>query len=466
MSRIAGARLTAVFAVGLVTWSALSGEPDWRLLQQLEQEGRYEEAMSRCVAARASESSTRLDMRMGVLDYKLGRLNNAVVPLEKAMDDDPVSSWAAEGLYYLTRVCTQVDCRETAVRSVERLRAFHPGSAWTARAELALHGDQGGQPDKGRPGDEDAADALYQEALQLAREGFYQQALGLLRHAADTYPTTRTALNVHLSIANVCSHLEDRPAAIQSLEYVLQATTSASPSARIVCLARDRLARLYRLAHRKLEAVEQFDILAAHSTVPSEKATAMLGGAASFMESLTTTVAHGTRVEPSQWDALRQRCRGVLRTDGAEGESLARAELMIVESLHWQRQVSELLKAAQAFLARWDGDEYPQEVATAHLMAGEALQVTGDPAAALVHYRWVTTRYGTQEIWPRLDLTKRTHFRVVDVLTLTHASQADVDQASTIVLQTWPDSRYADLVRALRSARGFGNTDSQSSMTH
>lgn len=462
VSNGSGARVLCLACAACGALVAAGAQPDWKSLEQLERAGRYDEALVQYQVIADPEAATRAAMRVGILSYKLGRLPEAVDRLESTMETDPISAWSAEGLYYLTRVCTQEDCRATAVRSVERLRAYHPGSAWTTRAERLLDGQPPADADKGANGngtsDEDAADALYEEALLLAKAKLYEEALELLTYIAAELPYTRTALSAHLSIANISAKLGDRQAAIDSAEYLLSETETASPAARLVCLARDRLARVYRLEHRKAESLQQFDLLAMNSTLPTEKAEAKLEAAGAFMEYLKAQVAAARRgggpaVDAGQWEALRKRCRALSKTPGATEAQLVRAELIVMESLHWEVRYADALTAAQASLSRWDAERYPQEAATAHLLAGESLQVAGQYAAALGHYRWITDRFGTQEVWPGLDLTVRAYFRVVDILTLTNGSAAEAAEALETVVNTWPNSPYADLVRALHAAR-------------
>ena len=439
---------------------AVAGAPevDWAMLGALEEQGQWQQAEALCLEVLARDPGVqRAAVEAGVCALQLNREHDALQRFRQAVEIDPLGAWAAKALYYEAFTCSRSDCVPESLQCAVRLRERFPGSVWTTHAER-LEGDLLGFDDgmrallRQRAAADEAADELYWTGRRQAAAGDYPGALGTMEGLLEQLPNTRTAFSAWLSVANIRAKLGDRGGATAAAEHVLATAAPESAASRLVCGARDRLAHLYQLQHRKVEAAQLFDQLAAYSTVPEEVADAKLQAAGAIMEALFVSARDG---EPhaGAWDVLRARCAEVLTTPGVTEAQAVRADLMTVESFHWELRLSESRQQAEWLLTRYDGARYPQEAATAHLVAGEGRQVAGDYAGALQHYRWITERFGLREIWPGLDNLARTYFRIFNLSVYTGAPRAEVDAAAFVVLRNWPRSRYADLIRRTYSAR-------------
>ncbi|GJM25074.1 MAG: hypothetical protein DHS20C16_14890 [Phycisphaerae bacterium] len=425
--------------------------------------------------------SQRAALRIGICEERGGLDGNAVDSYQAAIDLSPYGAWSPKSLFHQARLCREYGCGPTARDAIQVLLQRFPESAWAVRARIV-----GAQLDGL---DSDNAQAEFDAELLSAQE--LDDIRGLSGNISDAEQLSRladlvsgesdtgTSLRARKRIGHILIRLGRTEEAIGAFEDLLEQLQEAAPESRLVQETRTRLAALYHATGQLQDAQLEFDELAATATNPSVRRNAMLQGAGLTMEQVIERIENGASASDESWQNVRTRCEAIRSQPGATKKQIARADLMIMESLHWQQRPTQALAAARRFLTELGelpfavsttdsvspstsgselavDSELPtlaSEIAMAHLVAGECLQRRRQHDAALLHFRRIIELFGDEEIMPGLTNTQRTHFRIFDALRRGGGSEEEVYVAAEYVLSRWPDSSYADLVRI----HGFGD---------
>jgi tetratricopeptide (TPR) repeat protein len=414
--------------------------------------------------------SQRAALRIAICEENGGLVSNAIDSYQAAIDLAPYGSWTETALFFQARACHGFGCPATARDAIALLKQRFPDSAWVARVRVLE-----AQLDQVPTLAAEAALALelvagqaLDTAIALANTELEDQQILRLNNLIGLHPTSATALRARERVGHLLIRKGDTANAIAQFEQLLFDLQTASPEARIVQTARTRLAALYHVAGQRDDALFEFDDLAATAADPSVQSNAVLQGAGLAMELLVEQVEQVGAGSNADWEDVRDRCKQVKGLPAATPLEVARADLIVTESHYWQKQYSAALGAAMHFLAEQgelpDGGAAPPEpdgpavggsapalraeVAMAHLVAGECLQRKDLHDLALPHYRRIVDLFGDVEFMPGLTNTQRAHYRIYDALRRGSGTAAEIATAARYVLQRWPESTYADLIRA------------------
>ena len=144
----------------------------------------------------------------------LGRFDEAIEQLEKAIESDPLN---VEAYHNRAVIAERQGDMEAAVEDYRRVLRYAPDYQPSRQALLRLTGsDAGEQPDSPA---EQTAYALASEASDAARRGDYDGAWELLEEAAETAPSFPL---VYQYRANVAYLRGDRAGAIEALQRAIE----------------------------------------------------------------------------------------------------------------------------------------------------------------------------------------------------------------------------------------------------
>jgi len=430
----------------------------WAQAQELEDQGLYDEAAQIYAGILAQcPGYQRAAIRLAVARFEGGHAEQALQQLDAAMEMDPFGRvWAEWGLLYRARACRTLGCTEQARDDIALLKSRFPDSISTARAEV-LEAEMEGW-DTGPAEDalelELAAEQLHEEASAAANAGNYDQAVALFDQVVAQYPGTRKSLRSKEIKALMLGLLPDRTEeARAAFEDVLAEVRTTAPHSRLRYEAELRIGFLDLRTEQRPQALARFHWLAAHATSPEVVAGAKLQAAGVYFELLQRRRAEP--VQPEQWEALRRLCQEARSHPAATRRDRARADLMVLESLAWEVQPEEALALAGPYLAMYPDAEFRPEQAVVHLFAGESLLRLGRHTEALEHFWWIIDEFADDpgSIWPGLEYRAHTYYRIHASLLRLGAIQeaSDICQA---ILDTYPDTEYADLCRIAAEREG------------
>jgi len=432
----------------------------WAQAQELEDQGLYDEAAQVYAGILVQcPGYQRAAVRLAVARFEGGHAEEALQRLDTAIEMEPFGRvWAEWGLLYRARACRTLGCTEQARDDIAMLKSRFPDSISTSRAEV-LEAEMEGW-DSGPAEDalelELAAEQLHEEANAAANAGDYEQALLLFDQVVAQYPDTRKSLRSKEIKALMLGLLPDRTEeAKAAFEDVLADVKTTAPHSRLRYEAEQRIAFLDLRAERRQQALARFHWLATHATNPEVVAGARLQAAGVYFELLQRRPAAPDPVQPEEWEALRRLCQESRSHPAAGRRDRARADLMILESFAWQVRPEEAIALAGQYLAAYPEAEFRQEQAATHLFAGESLQRLARHAEALEHFWWIIDEFAEDPgpIWPGLEYRAHTYYRIHASLLRLGAAQAAADICQ-VILDTYPDTEYADLCRIAGEREG------------
>ena len=357
-------------------------------------------------------NSQRAMVMLGACWVLDGQASQAVPLLEQGIAMNPYAYWAEVGLYYSALGHHQLGDDEAASAVIELLQQQVPESQSAARAQIIAAQIAGA--------DVETAEADYE--LEVVAATQLQSALAAVA-AADVAP------------------------AIELLDAVIESYPGSGAALR----ARESKGTLLIYDHQLSEGMAEFLLILEQigRTHPAARivANSKLQLAAGYFETLMLPPEELAMIEPAESEQARSLCQQVLELEQASPLQVARAELMIIETYHWQKCWPDTVEAAQAYIAGYDPVQFRREVATAHMLAGESLHMMGQPGPAMPHFQWIISEYSLdEEIWPRLHNLARTYYWVFDILYQAQAPLDQVLEAGYAVLENFPGTRGAQLV--------------------
>ncbi len=469
-----------LFLAPAKTFAQTSCDSQWSVAAAMEDAGRWGAAEQVYLnIIRQCPDSQRAQAKLGFCQLKAGRPNDAQVSLEAAIAMQPFGYWAEVGLFYHARSCLEANCEANARESIQLLRRRFPSSVYVSRAGI-IEAQLDGNPS-------DVANLTYQTERLIAQEfdeitqessplDTVQQIMSL-QTLIDTYPESATAIRSKETLGHLLIREGRRTEATDVFSELLLSLDDETEQSRIALNTKMRLAALYHSQRNKRDAFKLYRELADTSSNPIVRSNAAIQAAGIHMEfnvddyfaAADTSDALGPReiqggATPSTpqlpWGETRRLCHTVLSLQDAKPDDVVRAQIIILESYHWQRDTTRALDAARTFIESYSRPEadgvrpqFRKELAMAHLVAGECLQQLDGHQDALVHYRWIAQEFGEEEIWPGLTNLQRTYTRIFEALMRAGAPEDEVAEAADFVLTKWPDSQYAELIRWARGER-------------
>jgi len=420
--------------------------------RQLETDGQYAQAAERYrTILQEFPNSAEASFRIGYCEGRAGNIDAAIAAYQATIESDPSGYWTEPSLYYKARDCVEFGRTIEARNAIATLKTIHPDSVCMVKA-LVLEARLDGLPTANAESAVDLelqAVAMLDEALTLVKQNRDGEALALLDDLMAQYPNQATALRALESVGHIHLRSGQDIEAEAAFAEILDRVGDKAPSSRIVLTARTRLAAIRHRQWDLLATAELYTrvIQAAENTPFLANAVLQLAGVR--FEILQRAILRGEVVTDAQWDEVRDLCREHMALDIASGYGNARAHLMIVESLVWQRRPdAEVIAEADRFLAEHNDPARRQEIATVRLLLGESLLRLGRNEEALEQFAWIVNAYHvTEEIWPGMDHLSRAYLRWWQALRRTGAPREQVEAAREAILTYFPDSGSAGFIR-------------------
>lgn len=455
--------------IGLTANRAHSAEPcdvSWNVALELQGQGNYQGAANAYAAilAECPDSQRALVMHSAVSLEAGADPASALANLDAAYQLDGFNFWAEVGLFYKVKACREAGCFNDANDALAVLQARFPVSFSLARAEALEGGKQtgggtrGGRViDNGRSGrsslnDEGAASELLDDAVHDDSINDPSR-LAAIQDVIDSYPGTKAALRARDAKAHMLVRLDRQAEAIIEFEDLLFELGEQAAASQIAETARTRLAALFHDARQLEDAFDTYITLRDTTANPKVRSNAALQAAGVYFE---TEQAVSWSRDSFDYATVRRLCDDVLALEYASAEEVTRAKLMHLETHLWEKNAEQCLIEAESFIGEFREADMTSELTTAHLFAGESLQILGGHEDAMRHYRWIIDNAGGQEPWEGIQTLARTHYRIFDALRRSHADPADIRDAAQTVLTQYTGTKYADLV-ANAAEQGFWN---------
>lgn len=404
---------------------------------------------------------------LGESQLEAGYASEAADTFQQAAELSYGGFGTASALYNQARACSEAGCHQIARSAIGELKSRFPGLVLSSRAEV-IEAELDGldtTPFQREVDRELAAHEQYASALELARGATDVEAVDALFDVIDLYPGTRVAISAHQSAAYVLSRRkENNDSALAEFERLLMSLRELAPQS----IMRFDIQRSTAAMHQRLDMPDVaqliYEELAQVMDEPSLSREASFQAIGAHNESLQRAHALGQPLTSEDWEALRVKCGQLKQHQGVTPLQVSRADLIIAESYHWETRTEEALEAANYHIQAHSEETDRAGLATAHLIAGECLQKQGDHEEALSHYRWIIETFGEREPWGYIGgnfgrpvyptSLARVHYRICDALLQLDAPPEDTASACQHVLDTFPDSRYADLIRSGWQNRG------------
>jgi len=441
---------------------AAQDDPRWAAAMTHHADGEYDAAANLFQDLLADHPASQpTAARLAMSLYEAGRFDQARVAADQAIALNAYAEgWAELGYLYKARACHQLGCMPETFDAIEILKKRFPDAVSTTRAEI-LEAEINGWTDGVSDVDlaeEYAADKLITQALQAVRRKEIDQAVGLLDGVIANYPHTRRSLYAMERKAYILSMQPgDTADCTNTFLDIIAAVRNNAPNSRIRYDAEFRVAALYQRQDMPYEAMVAYLNLADTAEDPRMAARAAFEAMGAHNEMLQRRQTLGESVTNDDWEALRNHCAEVKQRPDATALFISRADLIIAESYHWQLRTEDALSAANAHISTHGAGSDRPALATAHLIAGECLQKLERHDEALAHYQWIIDTFGDKEPWgyiqgnlgrPRYPTSlARVRYRMCDALIRMEAAQDDVTSACQFVLDTYPDTPYAELIR-------------------
>jgi tetratricopeptide (TPR) repeat protein len=355
----------------------------------------------------------RARVMLGACQFESGQTQQAVTTLESGIALDEHTWWAEVGLYYLAAARHALGQDAAALEAIDTLALRFPDSPWHARAQI-IAAQIAGVPTalaEAAAAAEEAAFDQYRAALQADDHGPGVACLQLLEAVVAAHPNSGAARRALESKGHIHMRNHQRPEGLAAFEQILAQVGEAWPQSRVV-------------------------------------ANAKLGRAAAFFEMLMHPSDPSVPIPSAQWEQARAFCEAVVALEQAPPLNIARAKLMKVETYHWQKRWADTLQAAQQFIDTYNALQFRREVATAHMVAGEALHMMRQPGPAMEQFQWIINEYApNEEIWPGLHNLARTYYWRFDIFYQAQAPLSQLIPMGNEILGLFPGTRYAELVQ-------------------
>ncbi len=374
---------------------------------------------------------------------------DAIALLDEAIRDGVQDYWLQAALFHKAEACLATDKGTEALQAMQALRAQFPEAPLAARCtvlEAKARGEDPAQADAAYQWELEAAE-VYSEAMTALKQGNTEEGWELLGQVMTYYPDTGAALRAYDTAGHLCYKEGRREDAGVYFVAIVDQLRDKAPSSRLLQTARARLGALYHSHGQRAEALAMYqDMLRTGAGKLSSNAALQIAGLS--FELLHRKFYEREPISDQEWDQLRVICSAVKETEGATDAQKARADLLAIETLCWQKRHADAVDAADEFLTHYSGDSLKRDIATVRFFAGEAAQTIGQYDKALEHFRWIVSAYPDEdEIWSRMDHLPRTYFRIWETLRNTQAPAEQTAAAADALLNRFPESSYAKHVR-------------------
>lgn len=348
--------------------------------------------------------SQRAALRVAIAQERQGKSAEALESYDRALAADPQGEWAPVALFYKARFCKEGAREPDARAAIARLRAEHPDSSYVARAavlEAELDGRSTAAAESALER-ELAAAALYDAGMAKSKARADEEALEELRRVPIEFPGTAAALRALDAEGHILTRNRRFDEALVPFLRILEATQSAAPNARISETAATRVAALHHALNDRDAALQTYlDIAESEGLTSKTRANALLQGSGVYFEILQQHRRRDIPVSDQQWDEMRLMLITARDAQGATKQDVKIAELMHLETWHWQRRREETAKELDAFLLKYQGAEHRREIATARIFGAIDLNYLRRHEEAAAHIEWVMAEYKPDEwVWP------------------------------------------------------------------
>ncbi len=400
-------------------------------------------------------------IRLGQCYEKLSQFQQALDAFERARMAEPDSYEASHACYLAARVSLKRGDREKAQKYIQMVEELYPDSSYIARTRL-LQAEADGVTTVAFNASlqrELAAGKKVDQALKSYHAGELGAARAQLQKVINDFPETAAAIRGIFSLGHIAIREEKTTEALAYFDSLLSRLGGKAPKSRVVRESLLRKAALLHKLGRRDEAQAVYLSLVNPDVPPYYAETAILQSAGIHFELLQIrTLAHRiarnqnttTTLSPvtsDEWDALRNRLK--------EAEELctrkidkARARLMYLESLYWQRRYRDVPEAVAEFQTAYMDQETTLELLTARHFLGMAYVSLNEWDKAIAELSWVIEQVPNREPWSRGNLIQMSY----EFLTFALAMDGQLNRAEK-TLSEW--QKYFGESMALESIRAF-----------
>jgi tetratricopeptide (TPR) repeat protein len=420
----------------------------WSRAHSLEEASKFAEAEAAYQdLLQLDPGSQRVTVRVGLMQEKVGKHQQAISSFDQAFRIDPFGLSAPGALYFKARVLVNEGSPHEARQSIAILKRLHPDSSYSARADLLLakQGDSAIESAERNLASELEARTMLDGILSSDRPN--RERLDMCSALIDRFPQSPTKLQA----LEVRGHLfiKDKDYAQAAVDFTRILTELKSPTAesRIAQVATTRLAAIAHALGNRDESLKLYLSLAeADSIAHSTKHHALLHGAGVLFEMYQRQSRTGN-VSREQWESVRSLCRMVV--DGStEVNDRATADLMLLETFQWEGDDEAVLLAIEEFESKYGEHDVRRQLATARMMAAISARRLGKYDIALIRWNQIVVAYKEEsEIWPGMDHLPRVYFERIGTLKRLGVDKKIIDQAIDDLYARFPESNYTDIVR-------------------
>ena len=208
--------------------------------------------------------------------------------------------------------------------------------------------------------------------------------------------------------------------------------------------------------------MSQYAAVAALARSSAEEADALLDAAFDVFESAGARVPEQEPIATDELFTIQQLCRRARDHADASAWNVAQSRRVLIFAEYLSGDGGDVVSQAETFCKDYTRADWLSlhDRAQVRLMLGELLLARGDCAAALPHFRWITDNYerGIDVLLPEapqpfagcLLTVSRAYYKTF----LAHlvgdlGSNAELISAGQAVLDEFPNSRHAALVRTI-----------------
>jgi len=364
----------------------------------LEKQGQYPEALQSYLKATGEKSGFRSTaLYCAATCYKeLGEAAKALELLKLQQECDPIGKWRMKG------VALQAEIEGRPPAEIDQI-----------------------------VGREQEAARLYRQARDLTKETQAKspEPLPLFDQVIDQYPETGAAFSAMFQKAELLWHLDKREDMCAVYEK-MQAILKQQPYSEKV-----------RLMLRTMDSRVGWQ------------------HAAQLFRELRPALIKREAVPPDRWDRLRVLCEQCWANTDDPGLRIE-SHLVWLQGLYWQHDDAATLEAANEFFALCErepsADGHKEPLATAHLVAADALCRLGRFGESLIHLRWLLEM---QDQIPNYNDARRAgvQYRHCCVLHWTKAPRQELDREVGILRSRLPGSSYIEAMGDMIAQEAAGH---------
>lgn len=396
-------------------------------------------------------NSQRTALRIAICQQNAGRKLDSLASYDNAIAMDPNGYWAGVALFYKARACFESGLVLDAISSLNELRERFPDSSYVAQAGV-LEAEWLKGPkllmEAHLKIELDAAEQ-YDLAMVSSKAGEDERALETLALLSKRFPGTAAALRAEESRGHILLRGKRYDEAKEVFTGLIQTLGKEKSKSRIFETAKTRLAAIHHIEYDRETALALYLEILEGQGDPGIAAHAALQAAGVAFEILQREVIAEKEISEERWDELRSACIKVSELPHASDHQRVRADLMFVESWHWQRQNELAVQSARDFIEKYDENEFKREVATARMVAALNLHLLKRYREALEQADWIIHAYSEEdEIWPLMDHLPRTYYLRWEILKDNDAPKSQLQKAAEDLIQRFPDSPLAEGIRS------------------